>query len=150
MFDSAYIARRLHIEPSEGRDAIAQWHQALPSVPLAGRSVQPGRRLWLAADPQRMSFDPLRLYAVSGILWMSCRPIPIELDFTVWSDTDCQVAIRPKSLAWPVGASRYARRVTAVLDEVIGAIHAPAVLHTVGFGDTSELLPCRLPVRSAA
>jgi hypothetical protein len=127
MSTSAYISRRLNLCPTEANAAITAWHRSLSRASNAKRFVRLPRGLWLATEPDRSSLDPLRVYAVPGVLWIGGRPLRIELEFTMWSSDACEAAIRPSGLAWPVHTQRYARRVTALLEGVVDSLVAPTV-----------------------
>jgi len=136
MFDSAQVSRRLDIPPLEVREAVAEWHQSLLAVPRGPRPVPLGRGLWLALRPEQVCVDPLRLYAIPGILWVWCRPIQVSLEFSKWSTTDSEVALRPASLGWPVQTELYARRAVTVIDDVSQSLNAFAVSRSVDLAVT--------------
>jgi hypothetical protein len=110
MIDTTFVSTRLSVPPSRIHTAIGKWHQSLPSITMARRYVRFGHRLWLATESQLASSDPLQLYAVRGILWMNGQPIRVDLEFSKWSATVSELALRPAHLAWPVRTERYACR----------------------------------------
>jgi hypothetical protein len=150
MSTSAYISRRLNLCPTEASAAISAWHRNLSRANNASRFVRLPRGLWLATEPDRSSVDPLRVYAVPGVLWVNGRPLRIELEFTIWSSAACEAAIRPSGLAWPVHTERYARRVTALIEGVVDALVAPSVAGNANVRAVRVAGARWLPVRSVA
>ena len=131
MSHTAFISRRFDIHPSAVPGVVAEWHRGLVPVRAGRNSVLVDRRFRLASEPDRRGPDPLRLYAVRGVLWVTARPIRVSLEFSMWSDDVTQVALRPTGLAWPVGTRAYGDRVGAVLDDVIEALGNPVTCHRV-------------------
>jgi hypothetical protein len=131
MIDTAFISSPMDMHPASVDTEVAEWHRGLPPVAGARKFVHLGRRLWLATQPQVRSSDPLQLYAVRGILWINGWPTRVILECSMWSTTVSQVAIRPTHLSWPVRSRSYWSRATAVLDDVIGSLAAPAELERV-------------------
>jgi hypothetical protein len=150
MNTSAYISRRLNLCPAEASAAITAWHRNLSRANNAPRFVRLPRGLWLATEPDRSSVDPLRVYAVPGVLWISGRPLRIELEVTIWSSAACEAAIRPSGLAWPVHTQRYARRVTALLEGVVDSLVAPTVAGDANVYAVRVARTRWLPLRSVA
>lgn len=133
--DSYVVSKRLGVHPSDVRSAVEGWHERLPAATLGRRSIRVGSRFWLAANPHKASSDPLELYRVRGLLWLFGRPIRVMLEFSVWSDTVSEVALRPANLAWPVCTERYGRRAARVLEDVVASVtsqRAPLVAHPRG------------------
>jgi hypothetical protein len=131
--DSYLVSTRLSVHPSKLKSAVEQWHQSLPAGATA--RVRCGSRFWLAAKPDEASSDPLELYRVRALLWLFGRPIRVELEFSIWSDTVSQVALRPAKLTWPVCTERYGRRAARVLEDVVTALTsqgAPLVARPCG------------------
>jgi hypothetical protein len=148
--DTAFISRRLDIHPAEVACAVADWHRGLPRVRMSRNSVTLDHRLWLASRSEPKSSDPFQLYAVQGILWVKSRPIRMSLEFSMWSLRVAEVALRPTGMAWPVGTKCYADRVTAILDDVITSLVAPAVQQRVLDQDIPVSSGVLTPLLSAA
>jgi hypothetical protein len=118
MMDTYVVWRRLSVHPSDVRSAAEGWHERLPAV-LGSGPMRVESRFWLATKgPHEASSDPLELYRVRGVLWMFGRPIRVMLEFSIWSNTVSQVALRPAKLTWPVCTERYGRRAAQVLEDV--------------------------------
>jgi hypothetical protein len=62
------------------------------------------------------------LYTVRGVLWMKGRPIRVTLEFSIWSATVSELALRPARFAWPVRTERYVRWAAHVLEDVAGSV----------------------------
>jgi len=118
VLDSCVVSTKLRVHPSDVQSAVEEWHQSLPAVTLDRRTMRVGSRFWLATAPHQRSADPLELYRVRGVLWMNCRPIRVMLEFSMWSATVSEVALRPAKLTWPVCTERYGRRAARVLEDV--------------------------------
>ena len=118
MLDSYVVSTKLSVHPSDVHSAVEDWHQSLPAITLGRRSMRAGSRFWLATSPHQRSSDPLELYRIRGLLWMNGRPIRVVLEFSMWSATVSQVALRPAKLTWPVCTERYGRRAARVLEDV--------------------------------
>ncbi len=131
MLDTAFISRRFDIHPSEVPGAAADWHRGLPPVRVGRNSVQFDHQFRLASEPEQGHPDPLQLYAVRGVLWVKARPIRVSLEFSIWSSSVTEVAMRPSGLAWPVGTKAYWDRVAAILDDIIESVAASGMCHRV-------------------
>ena len=132
MTNTYVVSTRLNVHPSKLNSAVECWYESLPAVAFP-RRVRVGSRLWLATTRHQASSDPLELYRVQGVLWLYGRPIRVELEFSIWSDTVSQVALRPANLAWPVRTEQYERRAAQVLDDVVASVtyqSAPLVAQT--------------------
>ena len=121
MTNTYFVSTKLNVHPSKLYSAVEKWHQSLPAVTPA-RRVRFGSRFWLATTRRRASSDPLELYRVRGLLWLYGRPVRVELEFSIWSDTLSQVALRPADLAWPVRTERYRRRARQALEDVVTSV----------------------------
>jgi hypothetical protein len=122
MTGSAYISRRLDIDPRELPNIASEWHHRLRSIRMAPRSVRLGNGFWLASDAEHGGVDPLMLYEVPGVVWINGRPVLVKLEFSMWSDTLSEIGVRPKGISWPVGTDRYERRVEAAFDVVSASL----------------------------
>jgi hypothetical protein len=132
--DTHFVSTTLSIHPSDVRSTVEEWHQGLPAVTFA-RRMRCGSRLWLATKSHQVSSDPLELYRVRGLLWMFGRSIRVELEFSIWSYTITQVALRPANLAWPVCTEQYGRRAARILEDVVASVTsqgAPLVTRACG------------------
>jgi hypothetical protein len=107
-------------------------------------------RLWLATEAQQTSSDPLQLYAVRGMLWMNGQPIRVDLEFSMWSATASELALRPAHLAWPVRTERYACRAALILENVVASIAGRVALHTAPGPKSRRAMARTAPVRPAA
>jgi len=128
VLDSCVVSTKLRVHPSDVHSAVEEWHRSLPAVTLGHRSMRVGSRFWLATAPHQRSSDPLELYRVRGLLWMNCRPIRVMLEFSMWSVTVSQVALRPAKLTWPVCTERYGRRAARVLEYVATSLTSEVAL----------------------
>ena len=122
MLESCVVSTKLRVHPSDVHTAVEEWHQSLPAVTLGRRTMRVASRFWLATAPHQRSADPLELYRVQGLLWMNCRPIRVMLEFSMWSATVSQVALRPAKLTWPVCTERYGRTAARVLKDVASCL----------------------------
>lgn len=120
--DSYVVSKRLGVHPSDVHNAVEGWHERLPEITFGRRTMRVGSRFWLAAKPHEASADPLELYRVRGLLWLFGRPIRVMLEFSIWSDTVSQVAVRPEKLTWPVCTERYGRRAARILEDVVTSV----------------------------
>jgi hypothetical protein len=150
MIDTTFVSKRLSVHPSSVHTAVGKWHRSLPSVTMARGCVRFGHRLWLAADAQQASSDPLQLYAVRSILWMNGQPIRVDLEFSMWSATVSQLAFRPAHLAWPVRSERYACRAAQVLEDVGGSIAGRVTLRGTPGQQPRMAMAGTAPFRPAA
>ena len=141
--DSAYLSRRLHIHPVDAVTALQGWHRDLPLVRVAPQYRRLADGLWLSTDPEPIIFDAQLLHAIRGVIWMCGRPIRVLLEITRWSSSECEAAIRPMSLAWPVCSDRYDRRVTALLDDIVGTLAFPGVPASFETREPTPLRPLR-------
>jgi hypothetical protein len=116
MFETAYLSKRLDFHPGNLAEAAAYWHRALRPVRWAPRSVRVSYGFWLDSNAVAGSADSVQLYDVRGVVWTSGRPVPVILEFSVWSETQSEVGVSPRCLSWPVGTDRYVRRVDASLE----------------------------------
>jgi hypothetical protein len=123
--NGAYISRRLPIHPGGARAALDAWHQGLSNIAAAPQVVRFGCGLWTSTHSERRSLDPQLLGAVRGVLWFRVRPIRVWLEITEWSPSQCEAAIRPLGLAWPVLTEGYARRIGQLLDGIVASLVAP-------------------------
>ena len=143
MFESAHFSRRLNVPPTELVEAAAKWHLGLPTVGVGRRSVRVSRGFWLSSDAVVRREEHVEQFEVRGVLWTCGRPVPVILEFSPWSKTQSEVGVTPRTLAWPVGAERYQRRVETMLevvDQTLFAIayqSAPSVVSL----ETPGLLP---------
>jgi hypothetical protein len=138
MIHTALVSTRLQMHPSGVHSVVGEWHRSLSPLMVPSHYVRFGRRLWLATKPQLRSPDPLQLYAVRGVLWLNGRPIRVGLEFSTWSATTTQLAIRPDRLAWPVSTERYANRVRELLDGLIGSVAERAAFHPE-YGEETQI-----------
>jgi hypothetical protein len=150
MIDTTFVSKRMGVHPSSVHAAVGKWHRSLPSVTMARGNVRFGHRLWLAAESQQGSPDPFQLYAVRGILWMNGQPIRVDLEFSMWSATVSELALRPAHLAWPVRTERYACRAAQVLEDVVGAVAEPVALCATPGQRPRKAMARTAPVRPAA
>ena len=150
MSDTAFIARRFDIHPSEVPGAAADWHRGLPPVRVGRNSVQFDHQFRLASEPEERRPDPLQLYAVRGVLWVKARPIRVSLEFSMWSTSVTEVALRPTGVAWPVGTKAYGDRVVAILDDIIGSLAVPVMCHRAAGEDMQVDETDLAPLLSAA
>jgi hypothetical protein len=118
MLGFTYKSKRLDLHPRSVPYVAAAWHQGLESVRWTRQSVRLDRHVWLNSEAELDSANPLRLYGVRGILWISGQAVPVTLELSLWSNTLSEVAVYPAGITRPVGSERYERRVTAVLDVV--------------------------------
>ena len=150
MINSAFVSLRMPIHPASVQCQVGKWHQNLsPVVGPSGR-VLVGRRLWLAADRRPPNPDRSQLYAVKGLLWMSGRPIRVDLEFSMWSATVTEVGLRPAHLLWPVRTERYGRQAAQLLEEIIGAVTGCVALEPAGAGETVSTYSWRAGVSAVA
>jgi hypothetical protein len=122
MFESAYFSRRLDIDPDDLAQAATHWHRTLPSVRWAPRFVRASDSFWLDSNAVVESADRLQRYGARGVLWSGGRPVPVNLEFSIWSETRSEVGVGPRCLSWPVGTDRYVRLVRASLEIISQAV----------------------------
>jgi hypothetical protein len=147
---TAFISRRLDIHPSSVPAVVAEWHRSLPAVTAVRGFVRLGPRLWLADAPEGGGCDPFQMYVVPGVLWLWGRPVRVHLEFSMWSNSDSQLSLRPAHLAWPVRTEGYALRARSVLDDVVDALAAPVVCRPERQPATVTIMSVGTPVRSVA
>jgi hypothetical protein len=145
VIDTYVVSTMLSVHPSNVRCAVEEWHQSLPAVTLARRSMRVGSHFWLATTPHRASCDPIELYRARGLLWMNGRPIRVMLEFSMWSATVSQVTLRPAHLAWPVQSERYGRRAAQVLEGVVTSLTSQSAPLAARSGGEAPRFPVRLP-----
>lgn len=112
----AYVSRRVLIDPEVARQRLAEWIRCpdLPASPAAVMSTF--ARFWPVGGltPERMDC----LFAVRGLLWVAIYPVRVRLECTLWSQSECELGLRPAYLRWPVGGRRYFREAAALLGEI--------------------------------
>jgi hypothetical protein len=118
MTKSAYIARRLAVEPSSARRAIAECQRETFQVTLPGGSQRVTARLVLASEPETRGLSAIQLFQRRGTLWIGFWPVRVHLECTAWSETESELGLRPSNLKWPVRTERYARAGVAILQEI--------------------------------
>jgi hypothetical protein len=118
MTSSVYLAQRLRVEPTTAQRLF----NTLRPGKAGADETRVGKwfhsRLWLAAEAEPPSLDPLQLSKRRGILWIGPWPIKVLLECTIWSETESELGLRPRHLRWPVGGTSYFHAATAVLHEV--------------------------------
>ena len=87
---------------------------------------------------------------VRGVLWVKARPIRVSLEFSMWSTSVTEVALRPTGVAWPVGTKAYGDRVVAILDDIIGSLAVPVMCHRAAGEDMQVDETDLAPLLSAA
>lgn len=124
MTGSVYLAQRLRVDPTKAQRLFDVWRPGRVGADGShvGRKFQ--SRLWLAAEPELPSLDPLQLSQRKGILWIGPWPIKVMLECTIWSVTESELGLRPHNLQWPVGGTMYFRAATVALKEVVQCLMA--------------------------
>jgi hypothetical protein len=150
MTTTAFTSRRLHMHPASVPTVVTEWHRSLPAVTAVPGFVRLGPRQWLAEEPQVGVSDPLQVYVVPGVLWLWGRPVRVHLEFSMWSNSDSQLSLRPAHLAWPVRTRSYALRAEAVLDAVVHSLADPVICRQERQPGTVTMMPAGTPMRSVA
>jgi hypothetical protein len=118
MIDSAYVSRKIGIEPPLVSALVLGWDDSRLVV-SASRPGSPVRaRLLFERQPEQAGGDPLQVASHQGILWVGLFPVRVYLECAVWSDSESTLGLRPSNLRWPVGTARYSRAAMAVLEEL--------------------------------
>lgn len=122
---TAYLARRLPIDPSAAPQLVAECESG-----RGGRGktthARCKARLRLAPDPELGRTDDFLLVQRRGVMWIGLWPVRVHLECTSWSQSECELGLRPANLRWPVGRERYVRAGIAALEAMVDSIKALA------------------------
>jgi hypothetical protein len=120
MMQSAYLSKRIDIDPRDLEEVAGGWHSRLSGKPRAFGMVRACKGFWLGEQTP----DLAAAYAARGLVWTDGRPVPVILECTQWSESESELGVYPRTLGWPVGTARYARRVLAALDDISEALYS--------------------------
>jgi len=138
---AAHITRRLEVPPSETQVALTEWQQGLPLIGGTCGRLRSAPGIWVAAEPERASSDPLELFETRGIMWVRIWPLRVRLEGRVWSETETELSLCSMNLTWPVGTTSYIRAASEALESLAGTLLATAERNKHQTEPTHQLEP---------
>jgi hypothetical protein len=115
---TTHISIRLPLSPSAASEATDAWQRRQPKLWRRSHLVRASHHLWLRHELVGGGADPTQLRRASGVLWLHARPIWVEVELSVWSDSITTMAVRPKRLRSVAWSPRYARSVDRSLSAI--------------------------------
>lgn len=122
MPQTTHISIPLPLSPSAASEAADAWQRRQPKLWRRSHLVRASRHLWLRHELEAGGADPTQLRRASGILWLHARPIRVEVELSVWSDSVTTVAVRPRRLRSVAWSPRYARSVDRSLSAMVSEL----------------------------
>ena len=118
MVESAYLSKRLDIRPEDLVEVASRWRRGVEGMRPSPRMARVSKGFWLDSE----ILDSAASLKVHGLVWTYGRPVRVILEFAVWSKTQSELGVCPRSLVWPVGTVRYVRRVLVALESMSEAL----------------------------
>lgn len=119
---TTHISIRLPLSPSAASEATDVWRRRQPKLWRRSHLVRAGHHLWLRQELEGGGVDPTQLRRASGVLWLHARPVRVEVELSVWSDSITTLAVRPKRLRSVAWSPRYARSVDRSLSAIVSEL----------------------------
>jgi hypothetical protein len=145
---TTYISIRLPSSPLAASEAIDAWHQRQPKLWRRSHLVRSRHDLWLRSEFDGEGADPTQLRRTSGVLWLQGRPVRVEFELSVWSDSITTMAIRPVRLRPVAWSDRYARSVERSLSAIASELQ-PDWARVETFPDAVDTVPTTPLLKSA-
>jgi hypothetical protein len=119
---TTHISIPLPLSPSAASEATDAWQRRQPRLWRRSHLVRASRHLWLRHELEGGGADPAQLRRASGVLWHRARPIRVELQLSVWSDSTTTMAVRPKRLRPVTWSPPYERSVDRSLRAIVSEL----------------------------